>query len=73
MNDVKAWYQSSSILGSAIGIAALAVGVLFGVQVDAATQQLVLDQLVTLISVATILGGQVLSIYGRIKARKVIG
>jgi len=72
MNETKPWYQSKTIIGGAVTLAAT-VAAIFGVEVDEQTQAVIVDQGVAIgTAVATVIGG-VLAIYGRLKASKGIG
>jgi uncharacterized membrane protein len=69
MSEVKTkpWWTSKTIWGAIITVLAVVLG-FFGVQVDAETQALLVDNAVAAATAITALVGVVLSIYGRIKA-----
>jgi uncharacterized membrane protein len=71
--EVKAWYQSKTIWGAIITVLSLIISVVFGVQIDEATKQVLIDQAVALATAIGVLFGSIVSIYGRIKAEKKIG
>ena len=73
MEDVKPWYLSKSVIGGMVTLGAILVATLFGVQVDAATQQMIVDQTVAFSTAAVAIIGTGVSIYGRITASKKIG
>ena len=58
---------------SAFASSGVIVGAIFGVEIDAETQALVLNQVTALITAASALFGAVVGIIGRIKATKKIG
>lgn len=64
----KAWWQSKTIIGGAVAVAAGLFG-LFGVDIDVPTQESIVQNLV---AIGSSLGGLV-AIYGRLKARHVLG
>lgn len=65
--EAKKWYKSSSIWGSIIVVASMAVNS-FGYTIDSETQA----QIVNLITSIVALGGSACAIYGRVKATKQI-
>ncbi len=69
--ETKKWWQSRGIIGPAITMATVVLG-FFGVKVDAATSQIVLDQTMGAIGAVTALGGSLLGIIGRLRAKKTI-
>lgn len=71
--ETKAWYQSKTIWGAIITVLSLIISVVFGVQIDEATKQVLIDQAVALATAIGVLFGSAMSIYGRIKANKKIG
>lgn len=71
-NETKAWWASKGVIGGAIA-AACTIAALFGVQIDAATQQVVVDQAMAAIVAGVNLVGAVLAIWGRLSAVKRIG
>lgn len=68
MNDTKQWYQSKTVWGALIAIAAslLQAG---GVDLDVAGQDQLADNLV---AISGAVGG-LIAIYGRLKAEKRLG
>jgi hypothetical protein len=64
----KAWWQSKTILGGAVAVAAGLFG-LFGVDIDAPTQDSIVQNLV---AIGSALGGLV-AVYGRLKAKHMLG
>lgn len=71
-DTTKPWYLSKSIIGSLLAIAAVIAG-FFGVKVDASTQQVVADQLTTLLAAGAALIGSLLGLWGRFSATQRIG
>ena len=72
MYDEKAWWASKTIWGALVaGFSALLA--LFGVQVDEASQRALIDATLGFVSAAGVLGGLVMTIWGRVAARKKIG
>lgn len=70
-NETKAWWQSKAIIGGVVSIGAVAAG-LFGYDVDADTQKVIVDEGVAIGSAVAALVGGVMAIWGRIKATKAI-
>ncbi|MGC5778819.1 hypothetical protein [Methylobacterium sp. NFXW15] len=68
----KPWYLSKGIIGSLLAIVAVIAG-FFGVKVDAGTQQVVADQLTTLLAAGAALLGSLLGLWGRVSATRRIG
>lgn len=69
MKETKPAYLSRGVIGGVVAVGAVVAG-LFGYEVDADTQAVVVDQGVAIATaVATVVGG-VLAIWGRIKATK---
>lgn len=70
--DSKDWWASKTIWGAIIagGSALLAM---FGVKVDEASQKALIDATLAVVSAAGVLGGLVMTIWGRFAARKKIG
>jgi hypothetical protein len=68
----KPLWLSRGVMGPVVSVLALLIGVVGGVQVDAATQAIIVDQVVGLVSAAVVLIGSVVGIWGRIKARQPI-
>ncbi len=64
----KPWWQSKTIWGGAIAVASGALG-LFGIDVDAATQDVVVQNILMITSGI----GGLLAIYGRLKAEHTLG
>jgi hypothetical protein len=64
----KAWWQSKTIIGGAVAVTAGLFG-LFGVDIDAPTQESIVHNLV---AIGSSLGGLV-AIYGRLKAKHTLG
>ncbi|MEM7303616.1 MAG: hypothetical protein AAF468_21255 [Pseudomonadota bacterium] len=63
MLDQKPWYQSKTIWGSLVSVAAgIAAG--FQIEIDMATQEVLSNALFQLVSA----GGALLAVYGRIVA-----
>jgi hypothetical protein len=71
MTEEKPWYLSKGVLGPLVAVVALIAGA-FGVKVDAATQALVVDQVIGAVSAGVALLGAIVGIWGRITATKVI-
>jgi hypothetical protein len=69
MEDVKSWWQSRTIWGSIVGVAATIVSLVFHKTVSAADQSAIVDVILTLIGSA----GALYAIYGRIVATTQIG
>lgn len=69
MDGTKRWWTSKTIWGSVITVAGLALGI-FGIELDPATQALVVDQLTLTIVGAVELVGIVVTIVGRAAADK---
>ncbi len=69
MNGTKPWWESKTIWGSIITVVAVASG-LFGIQIDAQTQGLLVDNITALVSAGGAIVGALLGIYGRVKADK---
>lgn len=67
MDDEKVWYQSRSVIGSAVTILALICG-LFNLTVDAQTQSDIVNLTVVVVGVV----GSAISIWGRVTATKTI-
>jgi len=67
MIDEKPWYESKTIWGSLIAVAA-ALSATFGFSIDQATQSELSDVLIQFIGAA----GSLLAIYGRLSATDVI-
>lgn len=70
--DTKPFWLSRGVMGPIVAILAMVLGWVGGVQVDAATQAVVVDQVVGLASAAVVLIGSVMGIIGRLRARKPI-
>lgn len=68
----KPWYASKGVLGPIVAGLALIAG-LFGVKIDPATQAVIVDQGVALVTAAVTFGGLVLGVWGRVTATKKIG
>ncbi len=68
MIDEKPWYQSKTIWGSLVAVAAAFAGAL-GFNIDAQNQLLISDAILQFI----VAGGALFSIYGRLSATDVIG
>lgn len=67
MVEEKFWYQSKTIWGSLVAVAA-ALAASFGVTIDAANQAEIAAAIVQLVGGA----GALVAIYGRLKATQVI-
>jgi hypothetical protein len=67
----KPWWQSKSIIGSLVTVAAVVAG-FFGLDVDPATQAFVVSQLDLVMTAAGVAIGAALAIYGRVVARQPI-
>ncbi len=67
MDESKKWWQSKAVWGGLVAIGAAVAGA-FGVVVDQGTQ----DQVIQLITVIAGAVGGLLSVYGRLKAEKMI-
>jgi uncharacterized membrane protein len=63
----KKWWQSKTIWGAAITVAAVVAG-FFGVDIPAEEQAVLTDSLVAVVSSIGALVGVGVSVYGRIKA-----
>ena len=70
--DAKPFWLSRGVMGPVVAMVALVVGWVFGVEVDAATQAMVVDQVVALVSAGAVLVGSVVGIIGRVAAKKQI-
>lgn len=70
--ETKAWWQSKGVIGGAIAAACTIAG-FFGVQVDPATQAVIVDQAMAGVIAAVNLVGAALAIWGRLSAQKRIG
>lgn len=68
----KKWYMSKSILGNIVAGVSLGIGYLKGTSIDAATQALVVDQVVGTVSAVSGLAGILISVYGRLTATQII-
>ena len=68
LTETKPWYQSKTILGGAVAIGA-AIGGVFGLPLDPATQQGIVEALCLFGSGV----GGLLAIIGRIKAQHKVG
>jgi uncharacterized membrane protein len=66
---IKPWWQSKSIWGSIVSVAALVASALLGVNIDASTQAEVVNIILTITGAA----GGALAVYGRVVADKAIG
>jgi predicted lipid-binding transport protein (Tim44 family) len=71
--DYKPWWTSKGIIGPIIAGLALLAGALFGLKIDAATQSLIIDQVIALITAVTTAFGILIGLYGRVVATKKIG
>lgn len=69
--DQKKWWMSKGVWGSLIMIVAIVAGY-FGVEIDADTQAVMVDQIVALVTAGTALVGAILALIGRIKAKSEI-
>ena len=67
MNGTKRWWTSKTIWGALTTVAGLILGIL-GIEIDPATQTLVVNQLTAVAAAATELVGIVMTIVGRAKA-----
>jgi protein-S-isoprenylcysteine O-methyltransferase Ste14 len=67
MNEMKPWYQSRSIWGGIVALAAAIAG-LFGVSLDAATH----EALAAALTSAAAAIGAVVAILGRLAAQKTL-
>jgi hypothetical protein len=68
----KSWWLSRGVMGPVVSVLALLIGVFGGVQVDAATQAIIVDQVVGLASAGVVLIGSIVGIWGRIRAKQPI-
>lgn len=73
MEDFKPWWASKGVLGPLVSVACLLLAALFGVQIDAGTQAVVVDQLTTAVIAIGVVVGSGIGIWGRIKASRRIG
>ena len=64
----KPWWQSKTMMGAAAAVVAGLLGLL-GVDVDASTQDMIIQNIA---SIASTLGG-LLAAYGRVKAKHLLG
>jgi hypothetical protein len=73
MDDIetKPWYASKGVWGGIVTIAAVLAGIA-GIEIDAKTQALIVDQGVGIATALVALAGSILSIWGRVKAVKAI-
>ena len=67
MEDVKKWYQSRSVWGGIVALVAAVCGLL-GIQIDAATHEMLV---VSLANGAAAIGA-VVAIFGRLAAQKTL-
>lgn len=72
MDGVKSIFTSKTFWGALVAIASPVVGY-FGVDIDAETQELVVNQGVAIATAGMAIVGGVIAIVGRIKAKKTIG
>lgn len=72
VGETKPWYLSKTIIGAGISAGAVAAG-FFGVTIDEATKQVILDQTSAVIGGVVILSGLAMTIVGRVTAKKAIG
>jgi hypothetical protein len=72
MFGAKSWYRSTAIWGSIVSALSIVLGLTKGVAIDSATQALIVDQVVTGISLSGALFGNVTAIYGRLAATQLI-
>ena len=71
MNGSKEWYASRGVWGSLVTIASLIVG-LVGIDIDPATQAVLVDNVTAgAVAIGTVVG-TVMSLIGRLKATKAI-
>lgn len=70
--DSKAWWASKTIWGALIAGASTLLA-LFGVKIDEATQKALIDATLGVIAAVGVLGGLVVTIWGRFAARKTLG
>lgn len=68
----KPWYMSRTFLGSAIAFIFTCLAVFFGIVVDAATIQIVVDNTSTIISGLVAVYGIILTLIGQIKKKPVV-
>jgi len=67
MIDEKAWYQSKTIWGSLVAVAAALAGTV-GLSIDGQSQSAISDAILQVIAAA----GALISIYGRLTATDII-
>lgn len=67
MVEEKSWYQSKTIWGSLVSVAA-ALAASFGITVDASSQSDIATAIVQIVGGA----GALLAVYGRLKATQII-
>jgi hypothetical protein len=72
MNDSKQWYLSKTIWGAVVAFLSMVAGAIFGVEVDADTQAVLVDQVVAGVSAVITLIGLVMVVIGRLSAKKAI-
>ncbi|TPQ53048.1 hypothetical protein C2U72_00035 [Prosthecomicrobium hirschii] len=71
--DTKPWWASRTIIGQAMQLISIVAGALLGIQVDPATQALVVDQVTAFACAAVTLVGTGITIWGRLRASRKIG
>ena len=67
--DTKPWYTSKGVLGSVMTVASIVVAMIWGVQIDAETQQTIVTQVALIVGAV----GSLVSLIGRLVATKRIG
>jgi hypothetical protein len=69
---VKSWYTSKTIWGVIISFGGKIITAIWGVEVSGADADKVADGIIGLISLGVSFGGDILALYGRVKATKEI-
>jgi hypothetical protein len=72
LSGTKPWYASKGVIGPIVATLALIAG-FFGIEIDEATQAVIIDQGTALLTAAVAFGGIVLGLIGRVTAAKKIG
>ena len=73
METTKSIFTSKTFWGASISVLGKLVGLIFGVEIDESTAVQVTDLTVAAISFGTSFVGDLLAIYGRVKATAKIG
>ncbi len=69
--DSKAWYMSKTVWGGLVAMAALIAGI-FGHPITADTQNIIVDNMETIVTGVVGIAGAAMAIYGRVKASTTI-